>query len=134
MTITSGIAWTTMNVRKSDGSTIVDVRPDCTNLDWSTPLAVQDITTIQQSAHARLPLLMDFQLNLAVLFNPTGAHLVFRDLAAGTTTRSTAIVVGGATLNNNCIITDYPPNRGNDGALTIKVPLALVDGALPTWS
>lgn len=134
MAITSGIGWTTMNVRKSDGTTIVDVRPDCTNLDWATPLAVQDITALQQSAHARLPLLSDFTLNLQVLFNPTGAHLVFRDPAAGTTTRSTSIVVGGATLSNNCIITDYPLTRGADGALGAKVPLALADGALPTWS
>ena len=130
MAITSGIAWTTMNVRKSDGSTIVDIRPDCTNLDWTTPLAVQDITSINESAHARLPLLMDFQLNLGVLFNPTGAHLVFRDLASGTTTRSTAIVVGGATLNNNCIITDYPVTRGNDGSMTVRLT---PNAVRPAW-
>lgn len=134
MAITSGIAWPTMNVRKSDGSTVVDIRPDCTNLDWSTPLAVQDTTSINESAHARLPLLMDFTLNLGVLFNPTGAHLVFRDLASGTTTRSTSLVIGGATLSNNCIITDYPFTRGNDASVTIKVPMSLADGALPTWS
>lgn len=130
----SGLGWTTMNVTKSDGSTVVDIRNNCTNLDFGTPRAVQDTTGIDKSAHERLLLLADFTLNLSGVFDPAVSHLVFRDLGSGTVNRATSIVVGGATLTNNCVITDYPLTRGTDGALTWKVPLALADGAVPTWS
>lgn len=130
----SGLAWTAMNVTQSDGSTVSDIRNDCTNLDFSTPRAVQDVTGIDKSAHERLLLLADFTLNLSGVFNPGLSHLVFRDLGSGTVNRATAITVGGATLNNNCLITDYPLTRGTDGALTWKVPMSLADGAVPSWS
>lgn len=130
----SGIGWTTLNVTKSDGSTVVDIRNDCTNLDFATPRAVQDTTGIDKSAHERLLLLADFSLNLSGVFNPTVSHLVFRDLSTGTVNRATAIVISGQTLNNNCLITDYPPTRGTDGSFTWKVPLVLADGAVPVWS
>lgn len=130
----SGLGWTTMNVTKSDGSTVVDIRNDCTNLDFATPRAVQDTTGIDKFAHERLLLLGDFSLNLSGVFNATVSHLVFRDLGSGTVNRATSIVVNGATLSNNCLVTDYPITRGTDGALTWKVPMSLADGALPVWS
>lgn len=130
----SGLAWTTMNVTKSDGSTVVDIRNDCNNLDFATPRAVQDTTGIDKSAHERLLLLADFSLNLSGVFNPTGSHLVFRDPSTGTVNRATAIGIGGATLSNNCLITDYPLTRGTDGAFTWKVPMSLADGAPPVWA
>jgi hypothetical protein len=130
----TGLGWTTMNVTKSDGSTIVDIRNDCQNLDFATPRAVIDVTGIDKFAHERLLGLGDFTLNLSGTFNATVSHLVFRDPSSGTVNRATSIVVNGATLNNNCVITDYPVTRGTDGALTWKVPLSLADGALPTWS
>ena len=123
-----------MNVTKSDGSTVVDIRNDCTNLDFATPRAVQDVTGIDKSAHERLLLLADFTLNLSGVMNPSVSHLVFRDPSTGTVNRATAIVVNGATLNNNCVITDYPLTRSASGDLTWKVPLSLADGAVPTWS
>lgn len=130
----SGLAWTTANVTKSDGTTVVDVRNDCTNLDFATPRAVQDTTGIDKSAHERLLLLADFSLNLSLVFNPAVSHLVFRDPSTGTVNRATSLVIGGATLNNNCLITDYPLTRGTDGSFTAKVPLVLADGAVPVWS
>ena len=129
----SGLAWTTMTVANSSTSPI-DVRNDCTNLDWTTPRAVQDTTGIDKSAHERLLLLADFTLNLAGVFNPAVSHLVFRDCASTAVNRATSIVVGGATLANNVVITDYPVTRSTNGDLTWKVPMSLADGAVPTWS
>lgn len=134
MAKSTGLGWTTMTVVKSDGSTVVDIRNDCTNLDFMTPRAVQDVTGIDKSAHERLLLLGDFTLNLSGVFNAAVSHLVFRDLGTGTTTRAANIVVNGATLANNCVITDYPITRSTNGDLTWKVPMALADGAVPTWS
>lgn len=130
----TGLGWTTMNVTKSDGSTVVDIRNDCTNLDFATPRAVQDVTGIDKSAHERLLLLADFTLNLSGVMNPSVSHLVFRDPSTGTVNRATGIVVNGATLNNNCVITDYPLTRSASGDLTWKVPMSLADGAVPVWS
>lgn len=130
----SGIGWTTMNVTKSDGSTVTDIRNDCTNLDFSTPRAIQDITGLDKSAHERLQVLADFTLNLTGVFNAAVSHLVFRDPSTGTVNRATGIVVNTATLNNNCVITDYKITRAATGDLTWTVPLALADGAVPTWS
>jgi hypothetical protein len=123
-----------MTVRQSDGTTVTDVRNDCTNLDFMTPRAVQDITGIDKSAHERLLLLGDFTLNLSGVFNAAVSHLVFRDLGSGTVNRATNIVVNGATLANVCVITDYPLTRAANGDLTWKVPLSLADGAVPVWS
>lgn len=134
MAKSTGLAWTTMNVTKSDGSTVVDIRNNCTNLDFATPRAVQDVTGIDKSAHERLLLLADFTLNLSGVMDPAVSHLVFRDLGAGTVNRATSIVVNGATLNNNCLITDYPLTRSANGDLTWKVPMSLADGAVPVWS
>lgn len=123
-----------MQVTKSDGTTVVDIRNDCTNLDFMTPRAVQDVTGIDKFAHERLLLLADFTLNLSGVFNVATSHLVFRDLGSGTVNRATNIVVNTATLANNCVITDYPITRSTNGDLTWKVPMALADGALPAWS
>lgn len=131
----SGLGWSTMGVAPSATPTVVtDIRNDCTNLDFMTPRAVQDVTGIDKSAHERLLLLADFTLNLAGVFNPALSHLVFRDCSSTSVARLTNITIGGASLNNNCVITDYPPTRSAAGDFTWKVPLALADGAVPTWS
>lgn len=135
MAKTTGLAWSVMGVAPSaTPTTVTDIRNDCTNLDFGTPRAVQDTTGIDKSAHERLLLLGDFTLNLSGVFNPAVSHLVFRDVASTSVNRLTNITVAGASLNNNVVITDYPLTRGTDGALTWKVPMALADGAVPTWS
>lgn len=131
----SGLGWTTMSVDKSDQTTSVDIRNDCTNLNFSTPKAVQDVTGIDKSAHERLLLLADFSIELDGVFNPATSHTVFSTVPTGSLSRATSIVVGGATMGPvNVLYTDYPLTRGNGGDLTWKVPGSLADGAVPTWS
>jgi hypothetical protein len=131
----SGLAWTTMGVAPSATPTVVtDVRNDCTNLDWTTPRAVQDVTGIDKSAHERLLLLADFTLNLSGVMNTALSHLVFRDCSSTSVDRLTNITVGGASLSNTVVITDYPVTRSTNGDLTWKVPMSLADGGIPTWS
>ncbi|HEX3781748.1 MAG TPA: hypothetical protein VHX38_18955 [Pseudonocardiaceae bacterium] len=130
----SGLGWTTMSVATS-GGTPTDIRNDCTQLDFSTPKAVQDITGIDKFAHERLLLLVDFTLNLQGVFNPAVSHTVFSDISSTSVNRATSIVVGGKTLGPvNAVYTDYPLTRAAGGDLTWKVTGNLADGAVPTWS
>lgn len=130
----TGLAWTTLTVDKSDQTTAVDIRNDTTNLNFSTPLAVQDVTGIDKSYNERLGLLGDFSIELDGDFNPATSHTVFSDLLTRKS-RATTIVIGGATLGPiNVLYTDYQLTRDNSGSFVWKVPGGLADGAQPTWS
>jgi hypothetical protein len=130
-----GLGWTTMSVDKADQTTSVDIRNDCTNLNFSTPRAVWDTTGIDKSNHERILLLGDFSIELDGIFNPSTSHTVFSTVTSGSLSRASSIVVGGATMGPvNVLYTDYPLTRDNTGALTWKVPGSLADGTTPTWS
>lgn len=127
----SGLGWTTLSVDNVSG-TPVDIRSDCTGLDFDTPYAMQDVTGIDKSAHERLALLADFTMSLSGVFNPSLSHPVFAsDL---TVHRTATIVVGGKTLTNECLMSAYTLTRADDGKFTWKVPFTLQDGTVPAWS
>lgn len=131
----SGLAWTTLSVDLNDGSTATDIRNDLTNLSFSTPRAVQDITGIDKSAMERLLLLSDFQITLNGVFNAALSHTVFASVSlAAAIARTTSIGIGGKTLANECLYTDYSLTRGNDGAFTFTAPGVLAGGVVPTWA
>ena len=48
--------------------------------------------------------------------------------------RTLTLVVAGATLANEVLITDYQLSRSTSGELTWTAPLSLADGTVPTWS
>lgn len=131
----SGLGWTTLSVDDASG-TPQDIRNDITQLDFSTPRAVQDITGIDKFANERLLLLADFSINLQGVFNSAAnkSHAVFSTVPSTSVNRTTTIVVNSATLPNETLYTDYPLTRDSGGALTWKVPGALADGTVPTWS
>lgn len=132
----SGLAWTTLSVDDSAG-TPVDIRNDISNLQWSTPRGVQDVTGIDKSAYERLLLLADFSMTLSgVGFDDQAsqAHTTFKTVPSTSAQRTVAINISGQTLSTECIATDYGITRGNDGAMTWSVPLTLANGAVPTWS
>jgi len=132
----SGLAWTTCSVDDS-GGTARDIRNDITNLEFATPRATQDITGIDKSAMERLLLLADFSITLNGVFNPaatTTAHAVFKTIPSTSVTRTVSITVGGVSLPNECLLTDYPLTRADSGELTWAVPGALADGTVPTWA
>lgn len=133
MAKSSGLAWTTLDVDDSAG-TPVDVRNDVTNFSFSTPRAVQDVTGVDKSAFERLLLLADFTGQLNCVFNVSTGHTAFRTVSSTSVPRTITLGIAGVSLANECLLTDYQFQRGQDGALTNTVPFTLASGTAPTWA
>lgn len=132
----SGLAWTTCSVDDSAGAVEV-IRNDVTNLAFSTPRAVQDVTGLDKSAMERLLLLADFSVTLNGVANfasTPSAHDVFSTVPSTSVARTVTLTIGGKTLPNEVLFTDYQLTRGNDGALTWSAPGVLTGGVVPTWA
>lgn len=131
----SGLGWTTLSVDDAAG-TPRDIRNDITNLQFSTPRGVQDVTGIDKSAIERLLLLADFSITLNIVadFASNLVHDVFKTVPSTSVARTTSIGVGGKTLPNEVLYTDYPLQRSNSGELTAAIPGVLADGTVPTWA
>jgi hypothetical protein len=132
----NGLGWTTFSVDDSAG-TARDIRNDTTNLDWSMPRGVQDVTGIDKSAIERILLLADFSGTANGVFNPTAttsSHAVLKTVPSTSVNRTTSIVIASQTLTNECLITDYALTRAQSGEFTWSAPFSLADGTVPTWS
>lgn len=131
----SGLGWTRLEVDDST-PTARDIKNDVTNLEWSTPMAVQDITGVDKSAMERLLLLADFSITLNGVFNDAAnqSHDVFKTVASTRVTRTVGLTISGQILNNECLATDYALTRADSGELTWEAPLVLSDGTSPTWT
>ncbi len=134
MAKTSGLGWTTFSVDDSGGN-VRDIKNDVTNLSIGTPRAVWDVTGIDKSAFERLLLLADLTVTANVIFNPATnrSHDVFKTVPSTSVARTTSMAVGGVSLAAEVLYTDYPLQRGQDGALSASVPGVLADGTVPTW-
>jgi hypothetical protein len=135
----TGLAWTTLTVEASDGSTAEDIRNDVTDFEFSTPRGVQDVTGIDKSAVERLLLLADFSITLNGVCNfgavpSASAHGVFATVPSTSQARTTVIGIGGKSLTNEVLYTDYAIKRANSGELTYSAPGVLANGAVPTWA
>ncbi len=128
----NGLGWTTFSVDNSAG-VLKAIVNDITNASWQMSRAVQDVTGLDRSAIERLHLLADFSVDMEGVFNDATdfSHDVFKSLA---NTRTITIVVSGQTLTNECLLTDYPITRADDGSLTWKVPAVLQSGTVPAWT
>jgi hypothetical protein len=131
----SGLGWTTCSVDDAAGVAKA-IKNDVTDLQFSTPRAVQDITGIDKSAMERLLLLADFSVTLKGVFDAaTGlSHDVFKTVPSTSVARTVTLTVNGATLANEVLLTDYPLSRSSSGELTWSVPGVLADGTVPTWA
>lgn len=131
----SGLSWTTFSVDDAAG-TPRDIRNDCTNLQWATPRGVQDITGIDKAAYERLLLLADFSITATFVFNPATnqMHDVFKTVPSTSVNRTTTLGIGGKSLANEVLYTDYPLQRSNSGELTASIPGVLADGTVPLWA
>jgi len=131
----SGLGWTTLSVDDSTGSPQA-IKNDITNLTFSTPRAVQDITGIDKSANERLLLLADFSVTLDGVFNggSNAAHAVFSTVPSTSVNRTVTMVVNSKTLPNETLFTDYSLTRAATGELTWEAPGVLADGTVPTWA
>ncbi|MFE1205640.1 hypothetical protein ACFW5V_28550 [Streptomyces sp. NPDC058762] len=131
----TGLGWTTFSVDDSAG-TARDIRNDCTNIDWSMPRGVQDVTGLDKSAIERLLLLADFSGTANGVFNDAAnaSHSVLKTVSSTSVNRTISIGVSGQTLANECLVTDYALTRAASGEFTWSAPFSLADGAVPTWS
>ena len=103
--------------------------------NWSTPVAVLDVTGIDKSATERLQGLVSGEVGFTAYFNDASgaAHAALRAPTAGapvtwcfgSTVGDTAGMFQGEGL-------DYSPTRGNDGALTFDVTMDTYT-TLPVW-
>jgi hypothetical protein len=131
----SGLGWTTLTIADASG-TPQDLRDDITNLNFSTPRGVQDVTGIDVSAHQRILLLADFTAQFNGVNDPAAneQHDVFKTISSTSVNRAVSIAVNGCLLAVNVLLTDYQMTRTNTGELTWQVPASLADGAVPTWT
>jgi len=97
---------------------------------------VQEVTGVDKSAMERLLLLADFSINLSGVFNPdaSASHDVFKTVPSTSVARTVSLGIGGKTLANETLFTDYALNRGEKGELTWKAPGVLAGGVVPTWA
>jgi hypothetical protein len=136
MAKTTGLGWTTCSIDDSAGA-VEAIRNDFTDMQFSTPRGVQDVTGIDKSAMERLLLLADFSITLNGVFNPAASpssHDVFKTVPSTSVARTTTLTVSAKTLANEVLYTDYQLKRGTDGSLTFTAPGVLADGTVPTWA
>jgi hypothetical protein len=130
----SGLGWTTCSVDNAS-SVLKDIKNDVTNLEFSTPYNVQEITGIDKSAMERLLLLADYQGTLNTVFNPAAdrvhAVLVAGDLRVA---RTLTNVISTKSLSAEVLFTDAAYTRAASGEFTGSHPFALADGTTPTWT
>jgi hypothetical protein len=131
----SGLGWDTFNVDDATG-TPQDLVNDTTNFQFSTPKATQDTTGLDKSAMERILLLADFSATANGVYNPTAnhSHDVFKTVPSTSVPRTLGFGIGGVSMTNECLITDYPLTRADSGEFTWAVPFSLSDGTVPTWS
>lgn len=133
----AGTGWTTLSVDDAVGA-LTDIKNDVTNLSFSTPRGVQDVTGVDKFAMERLVLLADMSLTLNGVFNATGSHLIFRTVTSTDVAREFTLTTNGVTLGTTntptLLFTDYALTRAQDGSLTWTAPGVLANGAIPTWS
>ena len=141
MAKSTGLSWTTFSVGDASNAA-TDIRNDCTDIQISTPRAVQDVTGLDKAANERLLLLADYSVTVNGVFNPAGAHLIFSTVASTSVNRAVLLTTNGKNLNmgatgagNGAVIfTDYQVTRAATGELTTSAPGQLANGAVPTWS
>ena len=131
----SGLGWTAATVDDSAAAaqTIIN---DFTNISFSTPRGVQDVTGIDKSAMERLLLLADASVDFNGVFNDATdqSHDVFKTVPSTSVARTVTLTVSGQTLVGEYLFTDYALTRAGDGSLTFSAPGVLADGTVPLWA
>src|SRR3990167_8742840 len=93
---------------------------DITNLQWTMPSGVQDVTGVNSSGMERLLLLADFTvtLNGVTNFAANLSHDVFKDAGVTSVTRTLTITHSAQILETECLFGSYEVQRPNDGSRT----------------
>lgn len=113
---------------------------DITDFTLNTPIAMQDVTGVDKSAHERLALLVDLtaQLKGVCNFAANMSHAVLSTATTSPNVRACAVFPTSSavtpTLPFNALIGSYNVTRSATGELTFQSDLSLADGAVPTWA
>ena len=131
----TGLGWTAASV-DDHLSAVKTIINDFTNISFSTPRGVQDVTGIDKSAMERLLLLADASVDFNGVFNPAtdASHDVFKTVPSTSVARTVTLTVSSQTLAGEYLFTDYALTRAGDGSLTFSAPGVLATGVVPTWS
>ncbi len=134
MSKSTGLGWTLASVDNA-ASALQDIKNDITNLDIATPYNQQETTGLDKFAVERLQLLADASGTLNTVFNPSAnrAHAVLGE-GDMRVVRTLSLTVGGKSLSNEVLFTDYALTRAAGGELTAASPFVLADGTVPTWT
>lgn len=138
MAKTSGLG-ATITVADSGGSSRT-ISNDVTDFTLATPVALQDTTGVDKSAHEKLALLRDLTVSLKMVFNAAAnmSHAVFSTITTTPNNRATSIFPTSSgsspVMTANALYSAYNVTRGADGALTTQADGSLADGAVPTWA
>ena len=131
----TGLGWTTASVDDSSDA-VKAIINDFTNISFSTPRGVQDVTGIDKSAMERLLLLADASVDFNGVFNDASgqSHDVFKTVPSTSVARTVTLTVSSQTLAGEYLFTDYALTRAGDGSLTFSAPGVLATGVVPTWA
>ena len=136
MAIESGLAWESFAIEDAVGGTQREMDERITQHSFSTSVAQQDITTINLSAMARLPLLADLQDQFTILFDDAANNSfdVLKTVGSASGPRTITRTHSGQTLESEANISTVNWSRTQSGELTASVTAVLADGTVPTWS
>ena len=134
MAKSSGIGMT-VTIDDADGTGRA-ITNDITNITFSTPRGVQDVTGLNSTALVRLLLLIDFNCTVTAVFNPAANPSMFGVFStpADNDTRTVVIVVGGKTMTAECHMTDVSWSRNADGSFTAQATFVQSSTTAPAWT
>ena len=119
------------------GGSARDISNDVTDLSWSLPQDLLEVTGIDKSGRERIIGLADGEVTINGVFNAASnmSHDVFK---TRTGTRTVTYCVGGNTSSNpklecEMLVASYSGPRGSDGTTTWTATLQLQSGTVPTW-
>ena len=133
MAIQSGIV-SSVTVSPSTGGTGVDISAYTTSIQIGTPTNLQDITTLDKVAIARLALLADFTIQLAGQYAPEVTAVFKNDVG---TPRNVSVGLSNATdtVTGVVLLGDWQPyNRDQSGNAVWSATLSNQDGNRAGWA
>jgi hypothetical protein len=120
------------------GGTPRDITTDVSDLTFSTPRGVIDVSGLDKTGYERLLGRSDVTGSMSGPFDGGAnlAHAVLKTVPtqAGTITRTIAIGFSTGTATAECVISDYQVSAGNDGALRWTAPFQAANGTALAWT
>jgi hypothetical protein len=120
------------------GGVARDITTDVSDLSFSTPRGVIDVSGLDKTGYERLLGRSDVTGTLSGPFDGGAnlAHAVLKTVPtqAGTITRTIAIGFSTGTATAEVVVSDYQISAGNDGALRWTAPFQAANGTAIVWT